>query len=75
MLPDLEQNQLRNYSTRFVYVHESLWISLFFKSNYSGISLTGIPDNETPDLVIRYTDKFYPEFRGSRYPEYYTNSG
>ncbi len=40
---------------------------------YSGVSLTGIPDNETPTLVIRYLDKFYPEL--SRYSEYYTHSG
>ncbi len=29
---------------------------------YSGVSLTGIPDNETPNLVIRNPDDFYPEF-------------
>ena len=31
---------------------------------YSGVSLSGIPDNETPNLVFRYPDKFYPENRG-----------
>ena len=34
------------------------------KSVYSGVSLTGIPDNETLNILIRYPDKFYPEFGG-----------
>ncbi len=28
---------------------------------YSGVSLSRISDNETPNLVIRYPDKIYPE--------------
>jgi hypothetical protein len=38
-------------------------------ANYSGVSLSGFPDNETPNIVFRYPDKTYPESRGSRYPE------
>jgi len=34
------------------------------KMKYNGVSLSGIPDNETPNLVICYPDKIYPEFWG-----------
>ncbi len=42
---------------------------------YSEVSLTGISDNETPDSVIPWPDKFYPELNGSRYPEFISQSG
>ncbi len=32
------------------------------------------PDNETPNLVFRYPDKFYQEYRGPR-PENQGHSG
>lgn len=33
------------------------------------VSLTGIPENETPYFVIRLPGNFYPEYRGSRHPD------
>ncbi len=38
---------------------------------YSGVSFTGIPDNETTNLVICYLGDFNPEFRVFRYWEHF----